>query len=263
MIAPLAGLVARARSLWHGLRRRRDVETEMAEEFRLHIELRAADLVRAGVSSADATRRARLEFGSVERYKDEGREARGLRPFDGLRVSWLDVKLGFRMLVKYPGLTLVGGLAMAFAIAVGAAGFELITQVADPTLPLPGGDRIVAIRAWDAAAGDQERRIAHEFTSWRGALRSIEELGAHRTVRRNLIVPGGEVAPVSVAEISASAFRVAAVPPLLGRALLPADERPDAPPVLVIGYDAWRTRFAGCTVTEYAPLPKLPVVRDR
>ena len=243
----IAGPVARLRSLWRGLRRRGDVEAEMAEEFRLHQELRAADLVRAGLPPAEAARQARLEFGSVEWYKDEARAARGLRAVDEIRVSWLDVKLGGRMLVKYPGLTLVAGLAFAFAIAVGAAGFELISQVAAPTLPLPGGDRVVAIRAWDEAASDQEHRLAHEFTSWRGTLRTVAALGAHRSVQRNLVVPGGEVTPVTLAEISASAFQVAAVRPLLGRVLLPADEQPDAPPVLVIGYDAWRTRFAGDT----------------
>ena len=238
-------LIARARSLWRGVRRRRDFETEMAEEFRHHQELRAADLVRQGMAPAEAARQARLEFGSAEMHKDAARDARGLRRVDDLRVSWLDVKLGGRMLRRYPGLTLVGGLSMAFAIAVGAAGFELITQVTDPTLPLPDGDRIVVVRAWDAAASQQEPRLAHELTTWRGALRTVQDLGAHRTVGRNLAVPGGEVAPVAVAEISASAFRVAAVPPLLGRALVPSDERPDAPPVLVIGYEAWRTRFGG------------------
>ena len=61
----IAGLVARVRSLWRGLRRRSDVEAEMDEEFRLHLELRAEDLVRSGLSPAEAARRARLEFGSV------------------------------------------------------------------------------------------------------------------------------------------------------------------------------------------------------
>ena len=50
------------------------------------------------------------------------------------------------MLVRYPGLTLVGGLAMAFAIWVGAGTFELINQLVDPKLPLADGDRIVALR---------------------------------------------------------------------------------------------------------------------
>ena len=243
--SPVPALRARVRSLWQGVRRRDRVEAEMAEEFRLHQELRAADLVRAGLTAELAARQARLEFGSAERYKHEARASRGLRRLDQLRVSWLDLKLGGRMLLRYPGLTIVGGLAFAFAIAVGAVGFELLTQAAAPTLPLPGGDRIVTIRAWDEKVADHERRLAYELTTWLPALRTVEEIGAFRTVGRNLLVPGGEIAPVPVAEISASAFRVAAVPPLLGRALGPADERPEAPPVLVIGHDAWRTRFAG------------------
>ena len=237
------GLIARARSVWRAVRRRAEFEADMQAEFRFHQESRAADLVRAGLPPAAAARQARLEFGDAETHKDDAREARGLRRFDQLRVSWLDVRLGFRMLRRYPGLAVVGGLAFALAVAAGAAGFEMMTQLAYPTLPLPDGERIVALRAWDAAAGRGERRLAHEFAGWRGALRTVEELGAYRTVGRNLVVPGGEVAAVPVAEISASAFRVAAVPPLVGRALVPADERPDASPVLVIGHDVWRTRF--------------------
>lgn len=64
----------------------------------------------------------------------------------GTGISWLDFKLGARMLVKYPGLTPVGGLAIAFAIWVGAGAFEFVTQVLHPTLPLDGGDRIVGIQ---------------------------------------------------------------------------------------------------------------------
>ncbi|CAA9348582.1 MAG: hypothetical protein AVDCRST_MAG11-3376 [uncultured Gemmatimonadaceae bacterium] len=217
------------------------VDRELDAELAFHLEMETEKHVRAGMTPEAARRQARLAFGAVRQHKAEARDARWLSWLPGLL---LDFRLGARMLVKYPGITLVGGLAFAFAIAVGAAGFELIMQVAAPRLPLPDGDRIVAIRAWDAAASDHERRLAYELTSWRSALRTVEELGAHRTVRRNLLVPGGEIAPVPLTEISASAFRVAAVPPLLGRTLLPSDERPDAPPALVLGHDAWRTRFA-------------------
>ena len=70
----------------------------------------------------------------------------------------LDLKLGGRMLVKYPGLTVVGGLAMAFAICVGAVIFQVLSLFFSPALPLPAGDRIVHIRNWDAAANQPERR---------------------------------------------------------------------------------------------------------
>jgi putative ABC transport system permease protein len=156
----------------------------------------------------------------------------------------LDVKVGLRMLAKYPGLSLVGGLAMAFAVCVGATAFELVTPMLHPTLPLPDGDRIVQVREWDAAEGDVEPRVLHDFTIWRDALTSVTDIGAYRDLSRNLILPDG-ARPIQVAEITASGFRVAATPPLLGRVLTPADERAGAPAVIVIGYDLWQARLAG------------------
>lgn len=171
--------------------------------------------------------------------------------FDEFRVSWLDFKLGFRMLVRYPGLTLVGGFAFAFAILVGAVAFEFLTQVVHPTLPLDEGDRIVvlrnldALRPWDATPGRAEPRALHDFVTWREELESVEDLGAYRTLERNLITGEGQGEPVEVAEISASAFRLARVPALLGRSLVEADEQAGAPAVVVIGHDVWQARFAG------------------
>jgi predicted permease len=241
----LATLAARARSIWRAIRRRSDVESEMAEEFRAHVEFRAADLVRWGLTPAEATRQARLEFGSPERYKDEARASRGLDRINDLRLSWLDFKLGFRMLARYPGLTIVGGLAMAFAIWLGASTFEIMTQAMAPTLPLAEGDRIVGLRLWDAEKSEREGRAMYDFLAWRGQLRSIDDLGAVRQGRRNLITSDGVGEPVDVAEVSASAFRVTRVPPLLGRALIDADEADGALPVVVIGEALWRSRFAG------------------
>jgi predicted permease len=149
------------------------------------------------------------------------------------------------MLVKYPGLTVVAGMAMAFAICIGAGTFEFMTQAFHPTLPLPEGERIVTIQMRDVASGRAESRVLHDFARWRGTLSSIVDLGAFRTLERNLVA--GEVAgePIEVAEISASAFRVARVAPLLGRTLADADERAGAPPVVLIGHDVWQRRFAG------------------
>jgi predicted permease len=160
-------------------------------------------------------------------------------------VSWLDVKLGFRMLAKYPGLTVAGGLAMAFSVFVGASFFEFVTQMLRPNLPLEEGDRIVAVRLWDAAATREDPRVLHDFGRWRGQLRSIEELSAYRSIQRNLTIEGRGVEPVAVAEMSASAFTLTRVPPLLGRYLDATDERPGAPAVAVIGYDLWQGRFGG------------------
>lgn len=159
--------------------------------------------------------------------------------------SWLDFKLGARMLKKYPGLTLVGGMGMAVAIAIGAITSEAFYTFSTPMLPLDGGERVVGIESWDTEANRPELRTLHDFAAWREELRSVEDLGAFATVERNLIAAGGPAGPVKIAEMTASGFKVARVSPLLGRYLVPADERAEAPPVVVIGYDAWRNRFAG------------------
>jgi hypothetical protein len=70
------GIVARARLLWRGLTRRSNLEAEMHEEFRFHLDARVDDLVRAGLSRADAARRAGIEFGSFGRFKGEARASR-------------------------------------------------------------------------------------------------------------------------------------------------------------------------------------------
>jgi putative ABC transport system permease protein len=222
---------------------RRAAESRMDEEFRLHIEMEAEKLVRErGLDPGEARRRALVAFGGVERHKEALRDDRGLAWLGGLS---LDVKLGFRMLVKYPGLTVVGGLAMAFAIWVGAVAFEIVMLFANPTLPLPDGDRIVHLRNWDVEASDPEPRALHDFVLWRQAMRSVTDFGAWQDVTRNLTGSDGEARPVGLAAITASGFRVAATPPLLGRALVPADEQAGAPPVVVLGYDLWWTRFTG------------------
>jgi putative ABC transport system permease protein len=241
----IAKVIARGRSLWRGVVRTREVDGDLNEEFRLHIELRAADLVRAGMTPEEAARKARAEFGSTEYHVDHARKARGLGWFDEMRFSWLDLKLGGRMLVKYPVLTIVGGLSMAFAIWVGASTFEAIRQLVFPTIPLPDADRIVVLQNWDASANGPELSATHDFVAWRGSLQSVQNLAAYRTVTRNLTITEGLAEPVYAAEVSAAAFRVLRVPPLLGRTLVESDEQADAPPVAVIGHDLWQSRFEG------------------
>ena len=231
----------RARLAMLASRKRSDAR--FSEEIDFHIEMETARLERdEGLHPGEARRRALVAFGGVEHHKESLRDGRGLRWLGGLS---LDFKLGVRMLVKYPGLTLVGGLAFAFAVWVAAASFEFVGQVLSPRLPLPDAHRVVALESWDAAAGRAEPRVLHDFAAWRAELKSVSELGAYWLTERNLITRDGESRPVEVAEISASAFRVAPERPLLGRALGDADERPGAPAVALIGYDVWQGRFRG------------------
>lgn len=163
----------------------------------------------------------------------------------GAYLSWLDVKLAIRMLVRYPGLTLVGGIAIAFAIWVGASGYEIMNQLVRPTLPLVEGDRVVGIRLVRGASGSDAERAFYEFLLERKGLRSVEDIGAFRTLERNLFVDGDRAESVAVADITASGFRLTRIAPLLGRVIDSSDQAASASPVLVIGHDEWQNRFGG------------------
>ncbi|HSK20570.1 MAG TPA: FtsX-like permease family protein [Longimicrobiales bacterium] len=159
--------------------------------------------------------------------------------FSGLS---LDLKLGFRMLVKYPGLTLVGGLAMAFGIWFGAVTFQMFGLVTSTKLPLPDGDRIVKIQNWDSKELEDEDRVLYDYQLWRSA-RSITDLGAYRDASANLVGADGSAQPAVAAEVTASAFRIAPERALLGRVLDESDERAGAAPVVLLGHEMWTRRF--------------------
>lgn len=167
-----------------------------------------------------------------------------MRSLDQFRFSWLDFKIGLRMLVRYPGLTLVGTVSMAVAIALGSVYFESVNQFKNPRLPMRDGDRVVSILNWNANEFEPEARSLHDFAIWREQLRTVDHLGAAVAFVRNLATEDGRIEPVRGAEITASAFRLLGTVPLLGRALTEQDERPAEPPVVVIGHTLWETRFA-------------------
>ncbi|HET9372479.1 MAG TPA: ABC transporter permease [Vicinamibacterales bacterium] len=171
------------------------------------------------------------------------------RPRVSRRSGWprglqFDVKLGTRMLLRYPGLTFVAGLAIAFAIFVGAALFEFIAQTLPGShLPLPHGERVVGLRYRQRTQTTSAPLRPGDLSAWRDEIASIEKVGAFRTVTRNLIGEDGADAAVETAVMSAAGFELAATPPALGRVLIDADAARDAPPVVVLGHRVWRSRF--------------------
>jgi putative ABC transport system permease protein len=169
--------------------------------------------------------------------------------FNKSKVSWLDVKLGLRMFAKYPGLSLVTVFGMSVAIAIGAGYFGAFGIMLDSRLPFDPEGRVVVIHTRTVAgqgAGNLDPASVHDFEQWRASLKSITDIGAFRDDSRNLITDDGDGWLVrEVAFITASAFPLTGSAPVLGRTLLAEDERPNAPPVLVIGHEEWQTRFRG------------------
>jgi len=222
--------------------RGRGAEADLAREIKAHLHFLEEKYVAKGMSPAEARFAAKRAFGNVDRTKELQRDERAFRWLTG----WtMELRLGIRMLVRYPGLTVVGGLAMAMAITVGTGVFEVVKRATDPILPLPDGEGIVGLMYWNRAEDDRQTPNSYDFLRWREELTKVQDAGAFRLVERNFSIDGGVAEPVMVSQISPSAFRVTRVPPLLGRTLVEADESPGSPAVVVLGYGLWQTRFGG------------------
>src|SRR5262245_29400000 len=217
-------------------------EADLGREINAHLQLLEEKFVAEGMSPEEQRFAAKRSFGNIEQTKERPRDARSFRRLTG----WaMELRLGVRMLVRYPGLTVVGGLAMAFAILVGAGVFEVVKRATDPVLPLPDGKDIVGLTWWDREKNVRKFASSYDFLKWREELTTLQHVGAFRVLERNLAVEGGVAEPMMVAQISPAAFRMTRVPPLLGRTLVEADENSGSPTVVVLGHRLWQTRFGG------------------
>lgn len=238
----LLGAFARVRSWYRAVAHRDEMERGMREEFAHHLAARTDDLVRHGLTPDEAAERARREFGHAGSHRTEAREALGLASFAQVRFSWLDIKLGLRMLPKYPMLNIAAILALAVGIPVGLAPSHLSRAL---EAPLPGDPtgRVVAIRQWDPLASAVAPTREDEFTHWAGALTSFSALGAFRTSSYSVGASDGPAIPVTGAQLSASVLSMIDARPLMGRVLAPGDFDAGAPSVVVIGDALWSARF--------------------
>lgn len=213
------------------------VEREMDEELRSHIALRADDLARSGVERADAERRARLEFGGREKFKEEIRESLGAHL---LEDSARDVRYGLRVLRKSPGFALVAVLTLALAIGANAIVFGILNGLILHPLKVPGESSLYGLEH-----GNEHSMTASypDYLDIRDRQRSFDSLAAYDF---NLVAvnAGEDTTSAWINVVSGNYFDVLGLQPYLGRMFHQSDEHGiGSAPYIVLGYNYWHTRF--------------------
>src|SRR5207249_986852 len=233
---------ARLRSWLDGLIGRSRFERDMEEELRSHIQIRADDLAGRGLTRAEAQRQARLEFGAVEAYKEECREARHLRLLDDLGG---DLRLAARSLRRTPGFTAAAVISLALGIGANTAIYSVVDAALLRPLPYRDPDRLVAVYENHVIRGSPHNNFAvANYVDLQTAASSLPELAGSMPTGRALT--GVEIPEqVSGGMVTGNAFTMLGTAAALGRTLLPEDSDPRKPAVVLLSHAFWTRKFGG------------------
>src|SRR3954451_7062018 len=160
------------------LRRRGRFEDAMAAEMRFHVERYTEDLVLSGVPPAEAARRARQEFGSLDNVKEDCREARGLRWLDELRR---DLRYAARLLRKTPAFTATALATLALCIGANLTVFVVVDPILLVPLPFPGSERLVSVfNTYPKAGVPNDGCSLPDYYERRGQIGAFSAFAAYR-----------------------------------------------------------------------------------
>jgi predicted permease len=162
-----------------------------------------------------------------------------------LETAAQDIGYALRTLRSSPGFTAVAVTMLALGIGANTAIFSAVSAVLLTPLPFPAPDRLVLLWTDFTRVGGPPRSEVSpgDFASWRDRNRSFTGVAGYAIDNYNL-TGSGEPGKYTGVRSTGNLFAVLGMQPLVGRALTAADERPEAPPVVVIDERVWRTRFA-------------------
>jgi putative ABC transport system permease protein len=222
------------------LLRKSEMEHELDEELRHHIEQQTEQNIRLGMNPEEARHAARKAFGGVEQAKERSRDARGVRWLEEL---WQDLRYGARMLMKNPGFTLVAVITIALGIGANTAIFSLVEALLLRPLPYHEPDRLVLLSE-KGRSGWRNYIPYPNFSDWRERAQSFEGMASIRNQTLNLT---GVDNPVSLRgrTVNWNFFHLLGVQPQLGRLFVAEDDRRGAPRTALLSDGLWKAQFGG------------------
>ena len=230
-------LLAYFRSLAGKFLHRSEFDEEIEEELRSHISNRADDLERSGLSRAEAERRARIEFGAQEKFKEDIQEAVGGNFLDTLMQ---DVRVSVRSLRKSPGFLTVAVLTLALGIGANAVVFSVINAFILHPLKVPDSESLYQLERGKDKAGNFSYP---DYVDLRDRNRSFDGLAAYDIAGAGLDT-GKNPSRVWIVVASANYFDALKIHPYIGRVFHAADDHgPNSAPYIVLSYEYWHSHF--------------------
>jgi predicted permease len=219
----------------------RDVNADIDEEFRFHLDQRIRDNIAAGMSVDEARDDAARRFGSRSAAREHTREADVLVT---LETIVQDLAFAFRSLRKHPSFTLVAILTLAFGVGANAAIFTVVYNVLLRPLPFPESDKLFVVSYQPGAApfwlfpGLSDRN----YVAFREADRLFDATASFASAPVTLTGVGDPVRLAS-STVTPDFFRVLRVNAAIGRTFVPQDAQPGRDAVVLLGDALWRSRF--------------------
>src|SRR5437016_1480322 len=237
--ATAGNMTAYFRSLAGRFFHRSETENDLEEELHSHIQLRVEALERSGLARAEAERRARLEFGSPERFKEECREAIAGNFID---VLFQDLRFSSRMLRKSPGFAAVVILTIALGIGATTAIFSVVDATLLRPLPYPKSEQLVSIQDNFQGVGAQDVGLSEP--EWHDLQCSgIFESVSPTWFDENNLTGSSQPARVRLLIVAPNYFALLGMQPQLGRGFDPRDHSPGLIPEVVISDGLWKGAF--------------------
>ena len=233
-------MLSKLRMRLQALLRKSEMERELDEELRHHVERQTEQNIRLGMNPEEARYAARKTFGGVEQAKERSRDARGVR---WLEDTWQDLRYGARMLMKNPGFTAIAVIMLALGIGANTAIFSVVNAVLLRPLPYPESDRL--LRLSEIEPDGSNGAISYlNFTDWRAQQTVFEHMGLYQWPTYNL-TGTGEPLRLSAGHVASEVFAALRVQPALGRVFTTDEDKPGGPRVVVLSHELWQSRFGG------------------
>jgi predicted permease len=243
--------------------RRRQLDRDLNDELQFHLAMREQKLADAGMPADEARFAARREFGNAIQAKEANRE---IWTFPFIETLWQDLRFGLRQLRCNPGFTTVAVITLALGIGANTAIFNLIDAVMLHSMPVREPSQLVLFR-WQARHGLPRNGESSGFgdcpriesgAGVSGCSFPLPVLDDMRSEAKAFLGVAGFAGPAQVdlsgngpptlasgELVSGNYFSLLGVDAVVGRTIGPEDDKPTAPPVLVLSYSYWQRAFGG------------------